>query len=66
MSTHASPPPSFPSTPPKTLEGIKKLAKKIKKAREITHTAALHEAAKVSGYDNYQHALNVLGKAVRA
>lgn len=45
---------------PSTIEGIKSLAKTIKKAKGITHTAALEEASKQAGYQNYTHARNTL------
>lgn len=50
-------------TAPSTLEGIKRTAKRIKKAEGITHTQALEKAAKLAGYQNYRHALNTLNKS---
>ena len=47
---------------PKSMEGIKRLAKKIKKEQGIAHMHALNEAAKRAGYSNFQHAKNVLEK----
>lgn len=51
------------SKPPSTLEGIKRLAKSIKKEKGIQHSDALNEAAKVAGYENFRHAQNKLGEA---
>lgn len=42
------------------LEDIKRQAKRIKKAEQITHTAALERAAVEAGYTNYQHARRAL------
>ncbi|QYW06522.1 hypothetical protein uan_110 [Pseudomonas phage UAntarctica] len=49
-------------TQPSTLEGIKKAAKKLKKApgSELTHSQALEQAAKAAGYRNYHHAQTTL------
>ena len=44
------------NTKPKTLDGIKKLAKKIKKAKEVKHTEALELASKQAGFQNFRHA----------
>jgi hypothetical protein len=41
---------------PKTVAGIKQLAKKISKTRGITHTQALDEAARQAGFENFKHA----------
>lgn len=43
-----------------TIEGLKRRAKKLKRALGITHTAALDEVAKRAGYANYLHALKEL------
>ena len=48
--------------PPKTLEGLKRLAKKIKKSSGVQHSEALNLAAKQCGYNNYRHAFVVLSK----
>ncbi|MGX9934808.1 DUF5623 domain-containing protein [Advenella kashmirensis] len=48
---------------PSTLDGIKRLAKSIKNERGISHTEALGVAAEMAGYQNYNHALNVLSPA---
>lgn len=50
------------SKPPSTLEGIKRLAKRIKKEKCIQHSDALNEAAKVAGYENFRHAQNKLNE----
>lgn len=50
------------SIKPTTVEGIKRLAKQIKRERALTHTAALHEAAKQAGFQNWQHAHKALTK----
>ena len=49
-------------TPPTTLEGIKKLAKKIKKAHGVQHAQALEQAATISGYQNYAEARRKLAE----
>lgn len=46
---------------PTTVDGIKRLAKQIKKANNGPHHEALDAAAKQAGFDNYRHALNKLG-----
>lgn len=48
---------------PKTLNGIKQLAKKIKRAEGFTHTQSLDLAARQAGYENYQHARKQLENA---
>jgi len=50
---------------PTTLEGVKRLAKQIKKDTGVTHSAALEEAAKAAGYENYQAAIRGLGEEKR-
>lgn len=51
--------------PPSTLDGIKRLAKKIKKDRAIKHIEALDVASRLSGYQNFRNAQHALadGKA---
>jgi len=49
-----------PPSPPKTLEGIKRLAKRIKREQAIPHHLALDQAARGSGYENFRHAQNEL------
>ena len=41
---------------PSTVDGIKQLAKKIRRERNITHTEALDEAGRQAGYENFVHA----------
>ncbi|WP_448227441.1 hypothetical protein [Pseudoxanthomonas mexicana] len=41
---------------PSTVDGIKQLAKKIKRERSTTHTEALDEASRQAGYENFVHA----------
>lgn len=45
---------------PSSLDGIKRLAKQVKRSEHITHTAALDVASQSSGYDNFYHARNAL------
>jgi hypothetical protein len=51
-------------TPPSTLDGVKRLAKRIKKAEGIQHAHALDKAAQQAGYRNFAHARRQL--ALRA
>lgn len=46
---------------PKTLSGIKQLAKKLKRSCGCSHTEGLDMAARQAGYENYRHALNSMG-----
>lgn len=41
---------------PSTIDGIKQLAKKIRRERKISHTLALGEASRQAGYENFVHA----------
>ncbi|WP_028452990.1 DUF5623 domain-containing protein [Chitinilyticum aquatile] len=41
---------------PSTVDGIKQLAKKIRRERNITHTIALDEASRQAGFENFVHA----------
>lgn len=43
---------------PSTLDGIKRLAKTIKRERGIPHHLALDEASRAAGYQNLRHAQN--------
>lgn len=43
-------------TPPSTIAGISRLAKTIRRERDIKHTLALEAAAKIAGYQNFKHA----------
>jgi hypothetical protein len=45
-----------------TIDGIKKQAKKIKKAEIVAHSHALNLAAQRNGYQNFAHAHDVLVK----
>jgi hypothetical protein len=38
---------------PRTIRGIKRLAKRISKADQILYTSALNKAAKQAGFDNF-------------
>jgi hypothetical protein len=48
---------------PASVAGIKRLAKKIASEKSVTHTAALEEAAKLAGYQNFIHAKRALSAA---
>jgi hypothetical protein len=41
---------------PSTVDGIKQLAKKIRRERNITHAEALEDASRQAGYENFVHA----------
>lgn len=45
---------------PKTLEGIKSLARQLKKAHRLRHTVALDVAARQAGYESFRYAQNQL------
>ncbi|MBS0576414.1 MAG: DUF5623 domain-containing protein [Proteobacteria bacterium] len=47
---------------PSTLDGIKQLAKKIRRERNITHTEALEQASRQAGYENFVHATRQLAR----
>lgn len=49
-----------------TLEGIKRQAKRIKRAEQVQHATALDRAAAEAGYSNYAHAHRALSSAPRA
>ncbi|MGH8027869.1 MAG: DUF5623 domain-containing protein [Pseudoxanthomonas sp.] len=51
---------------PSTLDGIKRLAKSIKRERTLTHLQSLNEAARQAGFENFRHAQNNLPFAGRA
>ncbi|MFK8402414.1 DUF5623 domain-containing protein [Pseudomonas sp. BGr12] len=51
------------ATPPSTLDGIKRLAKAIKREFGITHHDALEEAARKAGFQNFLHAKRAIAKA---
>lgn len=44
------------ATPPSTVDGIKRLAKALKREFNITHHQALDEAARKAGFQNFLHA----------
>lgn len=48
---------------PSTLDGIKSLAKKIKRDRGIPHHEALDLSAQVAGFQNFRHAQQAVGHA---
>jgi hypothetical protein len=45
---------------PSSIEGIKRLAKKIATEKSLKHTAALEEAAKIAGYQSFTQAKRAL------
>lgn len=49
---------------PSTVDGIKNLAKQIKRERNISHTSALEVASKQAGYDSFLHARKTLSFAI--
>ncbi len=51
---------------PPTLDGVKKLAKQLKRENKITHTAALEAASRQAGFESYVHARRVLPAAISA
>lgn len=48
------------SVRPSSIEGIKRLAKKIASEKSVKHTTALNEAAVLAGYQNFTHAKHAL------
>lgn len=48
------------SVRPSSIEGIKRLAKKIASDKSVRHTIALNEAAVLAGYQNFNHAKRAL------
>jgi hypothetical protein len=46
---------------PSSIEGIKQLAKRLKKSGGVQHAVALDQAAKAAGYGNYTHVLRAIG-----
>lgn len=58
--------PKIDALKPKTLDGIKKLAKKIGRADGIPHNKALEIASRQAGYENFQHARKQLVKEGQA
>ncbi|WP_262273969.1 DUF5623 domain-containing protein [Pseudomonas aeruginosa] len=51
------------STPPSTIDGIKRLAKAIKRESGLAHHAALEEAARKAGFQNFLHATRAITKS---
>lgn len=45
---------------PSTMEGIKRLAKSIKREKNLTHAKALDQAAQAAGFEDFQHAHKTL------
>lgn len=45
---------------PSTMDGIKRLAKSIKRERSLSHLKSLDEAARQAGFHNFRHAQNTL------
>lgn len=54
------------SGPPSSIDGIKRLAKKIASEKFIKHTAALNEAARAAGYQNFLNAKRQLSRGSHA
>lgn len=50
-------------TPPSTIDGIKRLAIRIKRAQQIPHQKALEAASQQAGFQNFVHAKRELTKA---
>ncbi len=44
-----------------TIDGLKRRAKRLKKEQGIRHAQALDAVAVAGGYQNYAHALRMLG-----
>jgi hypothetical protein len=42
---------------PTSLDGIKRLAKQIKKSEGVTHSVALNKASKAGSFENFRHAI---------
>ena len=47
-------------TPPSTVAGIRRLAKKLRTEHGISHSAALDRAAGIANFENYKHAIRNL------
>ena len=52
------------SIKPLTVNGIKQLAKKISRERNITHTSALNLASRQAGYEDFEHAKRQLSMPI--
>lgn len=48
---------------PSSIDGIKRLAKRIASEKSLKHTAALEEAARIAGYQTFLHAKRSLARA---
>lgn len=48
---------------PSTMEGIKRLAKSLKREKNISHTEALDQAAQAAGFQDFRHAQTTLSQA---
>lgn len=48
------------ATPPSTIDGIKRLAKRLSRGQQIPHNKALIQASRTAGFENYVHAQRVL------
>lgn len=53
------------AVPPSSVDGIKRLAKTLKRERSIPHHQALEEAARIAGFENLRHAQRQLERGVR-
>ncbi|MBH1433772.1 DUF5623 domain-containing protein [Stenotrophomonas maltophilia] len=53
------------AVPPSSVDGIKRLAKTLKRERFIPHHQALEEAARIAGFENLRHAQRQLERGVR-
>lgn len=54
---------STPKVRPSSIDGIKRLAKRIASEKSLKHTAALDEAARIAGYQTFLHAKRSLSRA---
>lgn len=50
---------------PSTVDGIKQLAKKIKREQQLSHTDALEAASRQAGFENFVHARRQLSSSAR-
>lgn len=54
------------AVPPSSVDGIKRLAKTLKRERSIPHHQALEEAARIAGFENLRHAQRQLDGGARS
>ncbi|WP_349780553.1 DUF5623 domain-containing protein [Xanthomonas sp. WHRI 7065] len=54
------------AVPPSSVDGIKRLAKTLKRERSIPHHQALEEAARIAGFENLHHAQRQLARGVHS